>query len=115
MALQLQKPKELRAQKPVRVIFTGGFLGAGKTTALGAIARRLLQRGLTDGLVTNDQAANLVDTAIVKELGVPVAEVAGGIVGSHRQPRHKSVAGARDHHDGGHHHRSVPQRGNEPI
>lgn len=78
MALQLQKPKELRAQKTVRVIFTGGFLGAGKTTALGAIARRLLQRGLTVGLVTNDQAANLVDTAIVRELGVPVAEVAGG-------------------------------------
>jgi len=75
---QLQKPKEIRAQKPVRVIFTGGFLGAGKTTALGAIARKLLQKGLTVGLVTNDQAANLVDTAIVKELGVPVAEVAGG-------------------------------------
>lgn len=78
MAVQLQKPKELRSQKPVRVIFTGGFLGAGKTTALGAIAKRLLQQGLTVGLVTNDQAANLVDTAIVKELGVPVAEVAGG-------------------------------------
>ncbi len=78
MAVQLLKPKELEVQKPVRVIFTGGFLGAGKTTALGAIARRLFQQGLTVGLVTNDQAANLVDTAIVKELGVPVAEVAGG-------------------------------------
>ncbi|MCS7186118.1 MAG: cobalamin biosynthesis protein P47K [Armatimonadetes bacterium] len=78
MTAQFQKPKELRAQKPVRVIFTGGFLGAGKTTALGAIARRLLKQGLTVGLVTNDQAANLVDTAIVNELGVPVAEVAGG-------------------------------------
>ncbi|MCS7263914.1 MAG: cobalamin biosynthesis protein P47K [Armatimonadetes bacterium] len=78
MAEQLQKPKELQSQKPVRVIFTGGFLGAGKTTALGAIAKKLIQQGLTVGLVTNDQAANLVDTAIVKELGVPVAEVAGG-------------------------------------
>ncbi len=78
MAVQLQKPKDLKAQKPVRVIFTGGFLGAGKTTALGTLARKLLQQGLTVGLVTNDQAANLVDTAIVKELGVPVAEVAGG-------------------------------------
>lgn len=53
-------------------------MGAGKTTALGAIARKLLQYGLTIGLVTNDQASNLVDTAIVKELGVPVSEVAGG-------------------------------------
>ncbi len=76
--VELIKPKDLKSQKPVRVIFTGGFLGAGKTTALGAIARRLLQKGLTVGLVTNDQAANLVDTAIVKELGVPVTEVAGG-------------------------------------
>ncbi|MGQ9462895.1 MAG: GTP-binding protein [Candidatus Fervidibacter sp.] len=78
MTAQLQKPKDLKARKPIQVIFTGGFLGAGKTTALGAIARRLLQQGLTVGLVTNDQAANLVDTVIVKELGVPVAEVAGG-------------------------------------
>lgn len=75
---QLQKPKELRSQKPVRVIFTGGFLGAGKTTALSTIARKLLQQGLTVGLVTNDQATGLVDTAVVKEVGVIVAEVAGG-------------------------------------
>lgn len=78
MSVQLKKPKELRSEKPVRAIFAGGFLGAGKTTALGAIARRLLQQGLTVGLVTNDQATNLVDTAIVKELGIPVGEVAGG-------------------------------------
>lgn len=78
MTMQLQKPKALKSEKTVRVIFTGGFLGAGKTTALGAIARKLLQQGLTVGLVTNDQAANLVDTAIVKELEVPVSEVAGG-------------------------------------
>ncbi|MFN4179997.1 MAG: GTP-binding protein [Armatimonadota bacterium] len=76
--VELVKPKDLKSQKPVRIIFTGGFLGAGKTTALGSIAKRLLQQGLTVGLVTNDQAANLVDTAIVKELGVPVAEIAGG-------------------------------------
>jgi Ni2+-binding GTPase involved in maturation of urease and hydrogenase len=76
--VKFTKPKELKAQKQVRIIFTGGFLGAGKTTALGAIARRLLKQGLTVGLVTNDQASNLVDTAIVKELGVPVAETAGG-------------------------------------
>lgn len=78
MAAQQKRPRPLKSQKSVRAIFTGGFLGAGKTTALGALARRLLQQGLTVGLVTNDQAANLVDTAIVKELGVPVAEVAGG-------------------------------------
>ncbi len=78
MAQQSTKPRPLSPGKPVRVIFTGGFLGAGKTTALGSLARRLLERGLTVGLVTNDQAANLVDTALVQELGIPVGEVAGG-------------------------------------
>jgi G3E family GTPase len=57
---------------------TGGFLGAGKTTALAALAKSLIAQGLKVGFVTNDQAANLVDTAFVKELGLPVAEVVGG-------------------------------------
>jgi len=69
-------------KKPVKLIFAGGFLGSGKTTALGAIARRLIQRGMRVGIVTNDQTENLVDTVIVKqmlgELGVPVEEVVEG-------------------------------------
>jgi G3E family GTPase len=76
--ITLQPPRVLRIQKPARLVLTGGFLGAGKTTALGALAKRLMGQGLTVGCVTNDQAANLVDTAIVRELGLPVAEVAGG-------------------------------------
>ncbi len=72
----------LDTTRPVRFIFTGGFLGSGKTTALAAIAQRLVKRGMRVGIITNDQAANLVDTAIVKhmlqELDVPVTEVAGG-------------------------------------
>ena len=69
-------------RKPVRFIFAGGFLGVGKTTALAGLAKRLIERGMRVGFITNDQAVNLVDTAIVKrmlqELGVPVEEVAGG-------------------------------------
>jgi len=75
-------PREFKVKKPVKLIFAGGFLGSGKTTALSAIARRLIQRGMRVGIVTNDQTENLVDTVIVKqmlgELGVPVEEVVEG-------------------------------------
>ena len=75
-------PRELRTKKSVRLIFVGGFLGSGKTTALAALARQLIQRGMQVGIITNDQTENLVDTLIVKEmlkeLGVPVEEVVEG-------------------------------------
>jgi G3E family GTPase len=75
-------PRKITTKKQVKLIFAGGFLGSGKTTALAAIARKLIQRGMKVGIVTNDQSENLVDTIIVKqmldELGVPVEEVVSG-------------------------------------
>ncbi len=75
-------PRKLTVKKPVRLIFTGGFLGSGKTTALAALARDLVERGLRVGIITNDQSANLADTLIVRqmlgELGIPVEEVVKG-------------------------------------
>jgi Ni2+-binding GTPase involved in maturation of urease and hydrogenase len=68
----------LTVRKPVRLVMVGGFLGAGKTTALGALATALGQRELRAGFLTNDQAAGLVDTATLGRLRLPVAEVAGG-------------------------------------
>ncbi len=64
--------------KTTHLILVGGFLGAGKTTLLSQAARRLAERGLRVGLVTNDQAANLVDTSVLREAGAAVEEVAGG-------------------------------------
>ncbi len=61
-----------------RLILVGGFLGAGKTTLLAQATQRLVGQGKRVGLVTNDQAANLVDTAILQRSGAPVQEVAGG-------------------------------------
>jgi Ni2+-binding GTPase involved in maturation of urease and hydrogenase len=81
MAEQGYPTRPLSARKPVRLIFVGGFLGAGKTTAMGALARRLLQDGLNVGLVTNDHAEEMVDAALVRQFGMPVAEVAGGCFG----------------------------------
>ncbi len=62
---------------PLRLLLVGGFLGAGKTTLLAAATRRLAARGFTVGLVTNDQAADLVDTALLSRDGTPVEEVTG--------------------------------------
>jgi Ni2+-binding GTPase involved in maturation of urease and hydrogenase len=61
-----------------RYVMVGGFLGAGKTTALLRAAERLTARGLRAGLITNDQSGGLVDTAIAHAHDLPVAEIAGG-------------------------------------
>jgi len=61
----------------VRFIMIGGFLGAGKTTTLSRLARFYKARGQRVGLVTNDQAQNLVDTNSLRAQGLKVAEVPG--------------------------------------
>ena len=63
--------------KPVRFILIGGFLGSGKTTTIGRLARRFQDQGLTVGIVTNDQATDLVDTHALRMQGHLVGEVAG--------------------------------------
>jgi len=74
--------KKLTVEKPVKLIFAGGFLGSGKTTALAALAKRLIEKGMRVGFITNDQSRNLVDTVIVRQmladLDVPVEEVVKG-------------------------------------
>jgi G3E family GTPase len=59
----------------------GGFLGAGKTTAVAALAQRLVQQGLRIGLITNDQGSELVDTAMLRARGFATEEISGGCVG----------------------------------
>jgi Ni2+-binding GTPase involved in maturation of urease and hydrogenase len=63
--------------KPIRFQMIGGFLGAGKTTTIAQIARSYVKAGLGVGIVTNDQADDLVDTATLKSQGFQVGEVAG--------------------------------------
>jgi Ni2+-binding GTPase involved in maturation of urease and hydrogenase len=60
-----------------RLIIAGGFLGAGKTTLLWEAARRLMKQGLRVGLITNDQAPELVDSKLLSLNNLPVAEVSG--------------------------------------
>ncbi|HAQ23591.1 MAG TPA: cobalamin biosynthesis protein P47K [Acidimicrobiaceae bacterium] len=61
----------------IRYIMVGGFLGAGKTTTLGRLARHYTDQGLNVGVVTNDQATDLVDTNTLRSQGFDVGEVAG--------------------------------------
>lgn len=63
--------------KQTRLILVGGFLGAGKTTLLWETALRLMKRGLRVGLITNDQAPELVDSELLKLSDLRVAEVSG--------------------------------------
>ena len=61
-----------------RYIMIGGFLGAGKTTAVAQLARHLTDQGLRVGLITNDQGSHLVDTALLASRGFAVEEILGG-------------------------------------
>jgi G3E family GTPase len=61
-----------------RYIMIGGFLGAGKTTAMLRLADDLTARGRRVGLITNDQSHGLVDTSVVEAHGYPVQEITGG-------------------------------------
>ena len=63
--------------KTTRLILAGGFLGAGKTTLLWEAAQRLMKQGLNVGLITNDQAPELVDSELLSLNNLKVAEVSG--------------------------------------
>jgi Ni2+-binding GTPase involved in maturation of urease and hydrogenase len=61
-----------------RYYMIGGFLGAGKTTAVAALAQHLTKAGLRVGLITNDQGSELVDTAMLRARGFATEEIPGG-------------------------------------
>lgn len=61
----------------IRFVMLGGFLGAGKTTTIARLARHYQQQGRKVGIVTNDQATDLVDTNSLRAQGFDVGEVPG--------------------------------------
>ena len=63
--------------KQCRIILVGGFLGAGKTTLIWRVAERLMSVGKGVGLITNDQAPELVDSELLRRQNLAVSEVAG--------------------------------------
>src|SRR5436190_8877370 len=65
------------SMSPLRFIMLGGFLGAGKTTTIARLARHYQKQGKRIGIVTNDQATDLVDTNSLRSQGFDVGEVPG--------------------------------------
>jgi G3E family GTPase len=61
----------------IRFLMIGGFLGAGKTTTIARLARHYQSQGKKVGIVTNDQATDLVDTNSLRAQGFDVGEVPG--------------------------------------
>ncbi|MCF6313087.1 MAG: cobalamin biosynthesis protein P47K [Verrucomicrobiales bacterium] len=68
----------LATSTPSRYLMIGGFLGAGKTTSIQKFAQYLSDQGLKVGLITNDQGAGLVDSALGRSNRFPVEEISGG-------------------------------------
>jgi G3E family GTPase len=73
-----QETRALTGRPKARYLMIGGFLGAGKTTAVARLARRLADQGLRVGLITNDQGRELVDTALLRSRGFATEEIPGG-------------------------------------
>ncbi len=63
---------------PAHLVLIGGFLGAGKTTAMRRLATFLMDQGLRPALITNDQGHDLVDTQLARHCGFVTEEVTGG-------------------------------------
>lgn len=61
-----------------RYIMIGGFLGAGKTTAIVHLGKFLHKQGYRVGLITNDQGRDLVDTVMLRSHGFVTEEISGG-------------------------------------
>ena len=68
---------QTKNEKLIKFVMVGGFLGAGKTTTIAALAGHYTKMGKNVALVTNDQAYNLVDTETLRKQGFTVGEVAG--------------------------------------
>ncbi|MBN2327994.1 MAG: hypothetical protein JXR73_12640 [Candidatus Omnitrophica bacterium] len=60
-----------------RLFVVGGFLGAGKTTALTALADHFIRRRKRVAMITNDQTDGLVDSEIVRTHGIQYREISG--------------------------------------
>src|SRR5262245_53829588 len=61
----------------IRFLIVGGFLGAGKTTTIARLGRHDQCHGHKVGVVTNDQATDLVDSNSLRAQGFDVGEVPG--------------------------------------
>lgn len=75
----------------------GGFLGSGKTTAIGNACRLLMRKGISPAVIANDQGKYLVDSAYFQTLGIPGAEVTSGCFCCNYDQLDSTIRNLRDH------------------
>lgn len=66
--------------RKIRTAIIGGFYGAGKTTAIMRMGKRLSEEGKKVAVVSNDKGALSVDGELMKNLGFEAGEITGGCV-----------------------------------
>lgn len=64
----------------IRFMVVSGFLGAGKTTTMIALAEYMNKHHGETALIANDLGANLVDTNLTQTSGCTVVEIASGCI-----------------------------------
>ena len=64
----------------IRFMVVSGFLGAGKTTTMIALAEHMNKTYGETAIIANDLGANLVDTHLTQTSGCMVAEIASGCI-----------------------------------
>ncbi|TAN20402.1 MAG: hypothetical protein EPN37_01585 [Chitinophagaceae bacterium] len=62
----------------MKLFLLSGFLGSGKTTAIQQACLQLMKQGIHAGVITNDQGAQLVDSAFIKSFQIAHREVVNG-------------------------------------
>ncbi len=65
---------------PLRFMVVSGFLGAGKTTTMIALAEAMNKTYGETAIIANDLGANLVDTNLTQTSGCTVTEIANGCI-----------------------------------
>lgn len=66
--------------EPIQFMVVSGFLGAGKTTTMIAMAEHMNETFGETAIIANDLGANLVDTNLTQTSGCTVAEIASGCI-----------------------------------
>ncbi len=67
-------------ESEVRLYVVGGFLGAGKTTALTALAAHFIKQKKRVAVITNDRTDGLVDSEVMRTLGINYREISGACI-----------------------------------
>lgn len=78
----ISPPRRSKPEKPTNtrpaLVFISGFLGAGKTTCIGWLARKLARAGKRVAIVSNDQSDGLIDSQLAELHAAGTAQVSGG-------------------------------------